>query len=571
MAAKKSAPDDHRPLLPLNLGVRSNGEFLHLPDDRERLIEKLVLERAADHARRVGMDRRRFLASWAGMATTLAVINLVSGCGDGGSGRDELTDVECDQDGARALLDPHERFPFIMDVQTHHVDNADDWREEGFPPWQETNQLYRTFFNLAFSGSCPGAANRIPCLGLDDFTNLVFGQSDTSVAVLSTFPALTCEQALRLGYDVDQGLCGDFLPTPAIAHTRDTINERAGSTRCISHAAVIPNAPSWLSAAERDWWLQEQMRAMETAVREHGIRAWKCYTPFGALPLDRVRNRTFAEIIGPVLTNQLTGEGWFLDDEPGIAFIEKARDLGAKVINAHKGIPLPSFDSVHTSARDIGIVARRYPDVTFVVYHSAINFGGTSIISVVPEGPYDPADWSPSDDPPGINSLIHSCQINGITAENNRNVVAELGGPGARAISNPIEGTHIFGKLLKYIGEDNIVWGTDAIWGGSPQGLIEGFVRFRMNAAIAEQYGYPDLTDERKAKILGLNAARIYEVDVAERRCELADDPLAHLRREVRSARGTAPDPIHPLQLSQGPRSRRELLRLWASRQWLPV
>jgi len=564
----KSRPDDLKPQLPLNLGVRSNGEFLQIPDARDRLVEQLVLERADANARHTGMDRRAFLASWAGMATTLAVIHLVSGCGDGSS---DIAAVQCDQEGARALLDPHERFPFIMDVQTHHVDNSDAWREPGFPPWQETNQLYHTFFNFAFTGSCPERQQRVPCLGLDDYINLVFGQSDTSVAVLSTFPALTCEQSLRLGYDIGLGICGDFLPTAAIAHTRDTVNERAGSTRCVSHAAVIPNAPSWLSSADKDWWLDQQMQAMETAVRDHGIRAWKCYTPFGALPLELVNGKSFNQILGPVLTNQLTGNGWFLDDEPGIAFIEKARQLGATIINAHKGIPLPSFDTVHTSARDIGVVARRYPDVTFVVYHSAINFGGSGITSVIREGPYDPQAWTDLDDPPGINSLIHSCQVNGITAENNRNVVAELGGPGARAISDPIEGTHIFGKLLKYIGEDNIVWGTDAIWGGSPQGLLEGFVNFRMNAAIAEQHGYPELTDAHKAKILGLNAARIYGVDVGESRCEVAADPFAVLRADVRSARRTAPSPIHPLQLSQGPRSRRELLRLWASRNWLPV
>lgn len=555
-----------KPQLPLNFGTRSNGELLEFAGPRERLIERLVLERAEENARRLGMDRRAFLASWAGMATTLAVISLVSGCGDDGGA---LQAVQCDQDGARELLDPNPRFPFIMDVQTHHVDNSDMWREPGFGPWQETNQLYRTFFDF-FQGSCPGEPRRSRCLGLEDYVDLVFGQSDTTMAVLSTFPAITCEQALRIGYTLDMGLCGDFLPTAAIAHTRDVINERAGGVRCTSHAAVLPNAPSWLSSGDRQRWLDEQLRAMEVAVGEHGIRAWKCYTPFGALPLDYVAGKTFRDLFTPVITNQVTGEGWFLDDEVGIAFIEKARQLGASIINAHKGIVLPSFDSVHTSARDIGVVARRYPDVTFLVYHSALNHGGGSISATVPERPYVPEEWEPGDDPPGINSLIHSCYVNGITAQNNRNVVAELGGPGARAIGDPVQGTHIIGKLLKYLGEDNIVWGTDAIWFGSPQALIEGFVAFRMDPAISEQYGYPELTDARKAKILGLNAARIYGIDPQERRCQLAGDALARRRREMREARRWNPQPLQPLQVSQGPRTRREFLRLWKSRAWLP-
>lgn len=563
--------DQIKPQTPLNFGVRSNGELFEEPSARDRLIERLVLERADRNARRLGVSRRSFLASWAGMATTLAVANLVSGCGDG----DSAARVECDQDGARALLDPNERFPFIVDVQTHHVDNSGQWRDPIYGDWQSTNRLYFTLFDRFFDGSCPQSQHHAACLGVDDYVDLVFGQSDTSVAVLSTFPAITCDQAQRLGYGLELGFCGNFLPSDAIASTRDLVNQRAGSQRSLGHAAVLPNPPSWLDAGERQRWLDEQRTAMTYAARDLGIRAWKCYTPFGALPIDQVRGKSFTEVVGAVLSNQIAGEGWYLDDEVGLEFIENAIALDARLINIHKGIPLPSFDSVHTSARDVGVVARRYPEVTFLVYHSAINFGVRGLFDSIPEGPYDPGAYRPEDDPHGINSLIHSVVVNGLSAEGKGsgyigNVVAELGGPGGRAIGDAVQGTHIFGKLLKYIGENNIVWGTDAIWYGSPQSLIEGFVAFRMDSAISEQYDYPELTDERKAKILGLNAARIYGIDVEERRCELAADSLSALRREARRQRARNPQPLHPLQVSQGPRTRREFFALWHSKNWLP-
>jgi hypothetical protein len=103
----------------------------------------------------------------------------------------------------------------------------------------------------------------------------------------------------------------------------------------------------------------------------------------------------------------------------------------------------------------------------------------------------------------------------------------------------------------------NIVRGTDAIWGSSPQSLIEGFVAFRMDPAISERHGYPELTDAIKAKILGLNTARIYAVDAEEQPCQLADEAFARLRSDVRLARRVASQPLHPLQISQRPRTRR--------------
>ena len=71
---------------PLWMGNRSNGEYFHFQTAYESKLRRFVLEKADENARRVGLDRREFLASAMGMATTLWCINFASGCSSGGSG-----------------------------------------------------------------------------------------------------------------------------------------------------------------------------------------------------------------------------------------------------------------------------------------------------------------------------------------------------------------------------------------------------------------------------------------------------------------------------------------------------
>ena len=52
--------------------------------------------------------------------------------------------------------------------------------------------------------------------------------------------------------------------------------------------------------------------------------------------------------------------------------------------------------------------------------------------------------------------------------------------PGARSSHDPDQAAHALGKLLRYVGEDNVLWGTDAIWYGSPQPQIMAFRAFQI-------------------------------------------------------------------------------------------
>lgn len=78
---KKTAGDwPYEP--PLLLGNKSNGEFFHEQTPLERKMRDVILRKCDDNARKLGMDRREFIASAMGMATSLSVLNLAAGCGD---------------------------------------------------------------------------------------------------------------------------------------------------------------------------------------------------------------------------------------------------------------------------------------------------------------------------------------------------------------------------------------------------------------------------------------------------------------------------------------------------------
>ena len=84
---KRRKTDSEPPVrLPIACGPVSNGEGWWPDSKRKRLIRKLVLEKAGDLARRHNVDRREFMASSCGMATTLYMINLVNGCSEGKMG-----------------------------------------------------------------------------------------------------------------------------------------------------------------------------------------------------------------------------------------------------------------------------------------------------------------------------------------------------------------------------------------------------------------------------------------------------------------------------------------------------
>ena len=112
----------------------------------------------------------------------------------------------------------------------------------------------------------------------------------------------------------------------------------------------------------------------------------------------------------------------------------------------------------------------------------------------------------------GVSRLVTSLARAGV--EPGANVYAELGSTWYLMLRRPREAAHVLGKLLLAVGEDRILWGTDSVWYGAPQRLIDAFRAFRIPESMQERFGYPALTDTAKAKILGVNASRLYDLDL---------------------------------------------------------
>jgi predicted TIM-barrel fold metal-dependent hydrolase len=259
---------------------------------------------------------------------------------------------------------------------------------------------------------------------------------------------------------------------------------------------------------------------MDELAQRYRIAAWKTYTQWGP-----------------------DGKGFFMDDDPGLALIEKARKLGVRNIAIHKGLAFGPRSYEHSTCVDVGRVAKRFPEVNFLIYHSGFVAGAK-------EGPYDPQR---SD---GVDALVTSLAQSDVKP--GANVYAELGSTWRLAMRDPDTAAHLLGKLFKACGTSNVLWGTDSIWYGSPQDQIQAFRTFQIAPQLRERYGYPEMTPALRANVFGLNALKIYPVPNDVLRLHVKRDKLALERTEYRAER---PDPSF---LTYGPKTRREFMTLKA-------
>ena len=93
---------------------------------------------------------------------------------------------------------------------------------------------------------------------------------------------------------------------------------------------------------------------------------------------------------------------------------------------------------------------------------------------------------------------------------------------------------HLLGSLAKSFGTDHIIWGTDCLWWGSPQWIIQAMHRFRMPDELQKRWGYPEITREDKEKIFGLNAATLLNVNVDAQRRAIPEDYLSRYKAAYR-------------------------------------
>jgi predicted TIM-barrel fold metal-dependent hydrolase len=468
-------------LTPIPTRIVSNEEFTPPPQTpAQARVETLVTSLADEASHRLGVTRRDFLRTTGGMAAALLAMNAVFGKFF------DVLDIEAVEAAAFAERqgDPY----FIFDVQTHyvgaHYDPTDaETKRKGAVTKQALLGLRRRVREAGLNPKLAGDKGTIDDLSWENFVKEVFLDSETSVGLISTPPGPYPQEAV--------------VPPKEMAHIRDEVNRVAGSQRMLAHGLVTPQ----LGQADLDF--------MELQAGALKVDAWKCYT--GSPPKG-------------------VEHGWWMDDEK-IAYpmLEKARKLGVPRVCVHKGLPLGPVED-YNHPRDLIKAAKDFPDIAFLVYHSGFK-GAASVEETFTKTGEIP--WT-----------SEFCRLKR-TEPGIRNIYMELGSTfGQLVITYPLICAHLLGQIIDAFGADHVLWGTDSIWYGTPQWQIEAFRRFQIPDQLIEKHRYHPLTREVKAKIFGLNAAHVFDVDVQAKRKEVPKDYVSRIRMTYLEE---GPEPSHRL------------------------
>lgn len=470
--------------LPIKIDSTSNGEYEPIPISpvNER-ANRLALQQATENARRTGQSRRNFLVSSCGAASTLLAFNQANAfVGKSGGFFDLRQESALDAGSAAAEVEGGE---FIFDVQGHYVNPEGDWLSRIPPSARPYAGMEKAACEAAAGGGDRGYLN---CLSESEFIKDIFLDSDTDIMVLSFVPSTRENEPVTI---------------EDASETRSIVAQLEGSKRLMIHGRVNPNQTG-------------DLEGMDELAANWDIAAFKTYTQYGP-----------------------GGVGFYLHEDPGLAMIERAQRLGVRNICVHKGLPFGPQSYQHSQCQDIGIVAKQYPDMNFLVYHSGF-------VADVTE-----QEFAAGAGRDGIDTLIQSLLDNNVTP--NSNVYAELGSTWRFLMRDPDNAAHALGKLFRYVGQDNVLWGTDSIWYGSPQDQIQAFRTFQISTEFQERFGYPAITPELRRKVFGLNAAVPYGIDAEEIR-------LLTSRDSVMSERLAYRENPAPSFLTYGPKNRREFL-----------
>ncbi len=170
--------------------------------------------------------------------------------------------------------------------------------------------------------------------------------------------------------------------------------------------------------------------------------------------------------------------GWRLDDEICKPFYEKCKELGIRNLHVHKGPTIWPLDKDAFDPRDVDAAATDNPELNFIIEHV------------------------------GLPRIEDFCFM----ATQEPNVYAGLSVVlGGLMHARPRFFAKVMGELLFWVGEDKMLFGSDyGIW--EPKWQIDGFLAWDYPD---ESYSdYPRVSDATRRKILGLNAAKLYGVEV---------------------------------------------------------
>jgi uncharacterized protein len=180
-----------------------------------------------------------------------------------------------------------------------------------------------------------------------------------------------------------------------------------------------------------------------------------------------------------------SSRGYKLSDPDAYKYLERCEKLGIRNIHVHKGPTITPLDRDAFDVADIDHCATDFPNLNFIVEHC------------------------------GLPRLDDFCWI----AVQEKNVYGGLAVALPFIHSRPDYFANVISELLFWLGEDKLLYGSDyGIW--TPKWLVEKFMAYELPEQIVRDRGV-NLTLEAKKKILGLNAARLYGIDIAAQRQRL--------------------------------------------------
>jgi hypothetical protein len=491
------ACDDDRYRTPIPTQMVSNGEYMPAPQsERQKKVEARIGELAEDASRRLGLSRRRFLAGTGGLAASFLAMNEVFGP----FFKVDPLEMLIPEAYAKATTP---RDLFIFDDQLHLVRGsksntlrglralaqgpsiglpANPFNREGH--LDEHGQTWGVW-NPALVGLPYNPENFM----LTDFIRQVYLDSSVTVGLLTNVPASVIDTGNRAPRNVVEARGGEILTAHQTAAARDFINEVAGSPRALAHGML------YVGKGNLDY-IHEQ-------IEQNKPDSWKGYNIANAAKVD---------------DNPLSlMRPWRHDDEK-IAYptfeaidtayaAQKGRHPGFNNICVHKGL-------VNSKERrpeighpaDLPKAATDWPNLNFVTYHACIqpSFFMYDAYAEIQAGKLRE----------GVPDISWTTEY-ALLCRDLKNTYAELGTTWASSIVTfPTLAAHIMGQLLKFMGPDRIVFGSDSVWYGSPQWQIDAMWRFQIPEDMRRKYGYPEFTQEDKRKVLGLNSARLYGIDI---------------------------------------------------------
>lgn len=463
---------------PIPTQVVASDEFSPIPQTaQQKLVEARIKDLADEIGGRQGLDRRRFLTTASGMAAAFLAMNDVYGPVFG------VTRAEAqERDRAEARAAQY-RDQFILDVHTHYL--RDDTRIMGFV------EMRKAVGRAGWNPQLNPEEQTIDSLKYGNWFKEVFLDSDTKVALISGAPS-----------DEPQDW---FLTNEMKFNARRRVNEAAGTRRAMSHAIFTPGQPGWMDQVER-------------AIEELKPDSFKGYT------------------IGDNTNKQLAQWPWRMDDEKLMyPFYERLLKAGHNIVCVHKGLFPPAIEQrfphllPYARVDDVGKAAKDWPQINFVIYHSAYRFagGGRAEQGLAQFAQTGRVDW--------VSDLAEIPAKYGVN-----NVYGDLGQIFAQStVVEPRLCAAMMGILVKGLGADHVVWGTDAVWTGSPQWQIEALRRLEIPEDMQRQHGFAPLgapDGPVKTAIFAGNSVKMYKYD--QKRAGLETDSVTRVKAEYAAAGG---------------------------------